>query len=82
MSRKTALLLHKRLEEALDVARIAIVPIIGTADEAAKWKAILIDQTLSSIQAYEHQGVVKWNVSKNAHQFHTMILNGAHRKSS
>lgn len=79
--RRTALLLHKKLEEGLDAARMAIIPIPCTANEATKWKAILLDKTLSNIQAYGDQGVVKWKVSKKAHRFNAMILNGAHRKS-
>lgn len=68
MPRETALLLHKKLEEALDAARIAIVPISGKANEATRWKAILIDKTPSNMEAYlGAQGVVKWKVSKDTH---------------
>lgn len=81
MLRRTALLLHKKLEEVLDVARIMIVLIPCIANKATRWKAILLHKSLSSIQAFGDQGVVKWKASRKAHRFHTRILNGAHRKS-
>lgn len=68
MARTIALVLHKKLEEALDATKIAIIPIPGAAKEGTKWKAVLADKTISNQQAlYADSGIVKWKVSDKAH---------------
>lgn len=53
--------MHKKLEEALDATKIAIIPIPGAAKEGTKWKAVLADKTISNQQAlYADSGIVKW----------------------
>lgn len=74
IARTIALLLHKRLQEAFDAAKFAIIPILGADKGLTRWKVFLVDQTISNQQAYHQQSVVKWKVSKNARRSHTMIL--------
>ena len=87
MVRTIALLLRRSIEKALDAAKIAIIPIPGRANDNTKWRVILIDQSMSNIQAYQDvmsdrpKGVVKWKVSKNSSRFDTMILSGARSTS-
>lgn len=82
MARAIALLLHKKLEEALDAAKIAIIPIPNPASQEPNWKAILVDKTMSNQMAYyQRRGKTKWKVSMYTPQFHTRILSCTHRTS-
>ena len=72
MARTIALLLHKKLEEALDATKIAIIPIPGAAKESTKWKAVVVDKTISNQQAL-YGDTRKWKVSAKAHQYQTIL---------
>lgn len=55
--------MHKKLDEALDSATIAIITIAVASNLATRWKAIPIDKGMSNIHAYAISGVVLWIVS-------------------
>jgi hypothetical protein len=58
------LILHKNIEEALDRARIAIVPIPSSSNELTRWKMLLIDEKMRNETAFvvTDNVFIRWRV--------------------